>query len=214
MAIGLLSLALAVCVGLLATLGSLYLTQLRRNQFSKNVVFSQNYSLRNALLDGGEESRSEAPAADFSLLESDPYVVLDTFSYHLSRLAGLQARQDSQADFSPLEGLLSHLWQDPDAVSLVYDFLVSLALGVNPLDGYRIGDGAPLSEVSAGAAPAPAAEAGYAAALENCAGYLCAYYAVDPGLADTVAAALVPHRRRRRGGGGSGVPAARLPQRL
>ena len=189
-AIGLLSLALAVCVGLLATLGSLYLTQLRRNQFSKNVVFSQNYSLRNALLDGGEESRSEAPAADFSLLESDPYVVLDTFSYHLSRLAGLQTRQDSQADFSPLEGLLSYLWQDPDAVSLVYDFLVSLALGVNPLDGYRIGDGAPLSEVSAGAVPAPAAEAGYAAALENCAGYLCAYYAVDPGLADTVAAAL------------------------
>ncbi len=59
--IGMLSLALALCIGLLVVLGSLYLTQLRRNQFSKNVVFSQNYSLRNALLDGGEESRSEAP---------------------------------------------------------------------------------------------------------------------------------------------------------
>lgn len=153
------------------------------------MVFSQNYSLRNALLDGGEESFSEAPA-EFSLLESDPYVVLDTFSYHLSRLAGLQARQDSQADFSPLEGLLSYLWQDPDAGVLVYDFLVSLALGINPLDGYRIGDGAPLSEVDADAAPAPAAEAGYAAVLEDCAHYLCAYYAVDTGLADTVAAAL------------------------
>lgn len=153
------------------------------------MVFSQNYSLRNALLDGGEESFSEAPT-EFSLLESDPYVVLDTFSYHLSRLAGLQARQDSQADFSPLEGLLSYLWQDPDAGVLVYDFLVSLALGINPLDGYRIGDGAPLSEVDADAAPAPAAEAGYAAVLEDCAHYLCAYYAVDTGLADTVAAAL------------------------
>ena len=130
-AIGLLSGALALSLVLLAVLGVFYLTQLRRNQFSKNVVFSQNYSLRSALLGQGDDF---ADWPEGNILSADPFLVQDRLFQTLPALAQWKADQGQE------QQLLDALYppqaegretgfsaQGEQTVLPVYDLLLSLA---------------------------------------------------------------------------------------
>lgn len=168
-AIALLSGALSLCIGIIGALGNLYLTQLRQNQFSKNVVFSQNYSLRNALLDIGEASHHETPE-DISLFEDDPYLVLEVFQSHLVRLTDLRALREPGEDLTSLHALYIALWESPDSAALVFDLLVNLSYGM---------------ELTAGEAVTA-----LSASLNDSAQYLCSFFGVAQDFTDTIATAL------------------------
>ena len=169
-AIALLSGALALCIGVIGVLGSLYVTQLRQNQFSKNVVFSHNYSLRSALLDGGaEESSYEAPG-DGRLFETDPYVLMDTFCSHLTRLAEFRSLHSPGEDLTLFYSLCDALWASSENAGLFYDLAANLSCGVDLITGKKVDD--PINS------------------LRDCAQYLCQYFALPLDLSGTVAAAL------------------------